>query len=43
LGAAVAAFFAGKFANKLVRIGGMILGGVAGFFLGFTLYNLVFA
>lgn len=37
------AIFVGWFVKKARRIGGTILGFAAGFFLGFTLYNLVFA
>lgn len=37
------AVFVGWFVKKARRVGGCILGTAAGFFLGFTLYNLVFA
>lgn len=41
--AAAFGLLAGWFVKKARRIGSAILGGAAGFFLGFTLYNMVFA
>lgn len=42
-GALTLAILVGWFIRKVRRIGGTILGAAAGFFLGYLLYNLVFA